>query len=210
MRNKTEMFGFKVTLGDVSPSVPPVVSTVDSVCRSPPGCPSSSSASSQVPTHPSLCCSCSARMRLPGGRNMSCLWTVCVCFSSNVLPVTQFLPCLIVFIGSGVFNQLPSFSLVLYIKCCMFLVSFVWCYVYVGVLRVSPACLLLPLSLDIKHCDSHFPHLRIPCIYTLAQLIIILLRLLNSSLRLHSQHLSIRCEILICENKAKHFLHVSF
>ncbi len=159
-------------------------------------------------SHPSLPMLFLQRENAPSGRgNMSCLWTVCVCFSSNV---TQFLPCLIVFIGSGVFHQLPSFSLVLYIKCCMFLVSFVWCYIYIGVLRVSPACLLLPLSLDIKNCNSHFPHLRIPCIYTLAQLIIKLLRLLNSSLRLHSQHLSIRCEILICENKAKHFLHVSF
>ncbi len=40
--------------------------------------------------------------------------------------------------------------LFLYIKCCLFLVSFVpaflvWCYVYLHVLCVSPACLVLPL-----------------------------------------------------------------
>ncbi len=45
--------------------------------------------------------------------------------------------------------------LVLYIKCCLFLVSFVWCYV----LHVSPACLVLPLFWTIKNCYPEFYYL---------------------------------------------------
>ncbi len=55
----------------VSSLAPPsIVSPWNSVCQPPPGCPSSSRASSQVPTRPSLCCIFGARTRLPGGGNM--------------------------------------------------------------------------------------------------------------------------------------------
>ncbi len=62
---------------------------LSSVCRPPPGCPSSSRATSQVPTRPSSCCFHSARTHLLGGGDVSGLWT---CLCGLLLPVTQFLP----------------------------------------------------------------------------------------------------------------------
>ncbi len=46
---------------------PYFITTLDSVCRPPPRCPSSSRASSQGPTCPSLCCFYGTRTCLPGG-----------------------------------------------------------------------------------------------------------------------------------------------
>ncbi len=75
----------------LAPSVPSPSSLLhlpmDSVCRPPPGCLSSSWASSQIPTHSSLCCIYGAKTHLPGGGEMSGLDLFCHVF--------QFLFCLI-------------------------------------------------------------------------------------------------------------------
>ncbi len=56
-------------------------------------------------------------------------------------PVSPFYECI-----NSVQECLVNYShLVLFLKCCLFLVSFFRCYVYLYVLRVSPACLVLPL-----------------------------------------------------------------
>ncbi len=62
-------------------AAPSFVAPLVSVCRPPPGCPSSSRATSQVPTHPSPCCYHGSRTHLPGGGEVSGLWT-CLCFCS--------------------------------------------------------------------------------------------------------------------------------
>ncbi len=72
---------------------PSFVASLVSVCRPPPGCPSSSRASSQAPTHPSLGCFYGARTRLPGGgRYVRVVDCFCCVFDPHVFPVTQFLP----------------------------------------------------------------------------------------------------------------------
>ncbi len=58
----------------------------------PPGCPSSSRASSQGCTCPSLCCFYGTRTHLPGGRwYVRNMYLFC-CVFSHVLPMTQFSP----------------------------------------------------------------------------------------------------------------------
>ncbi len=51
--------------------------------------------------------------------------------------------------------------LVLFLKCCLFLVSFVRCYVYLYVLRVSPACLVLPLFWTNKYCYPELSYVSV-------------------------------------------------
>ncbi len=114
----------------VSSLTPPsIISTINSVCRLPPECPSSSRPSSQVLTLGEG----GAKYHTPGP-----VWLCVLSPCARRDPVSPLFDC-INLVQVCLINY-PC--LVLYIKCCLFLVSFVRCYVYLHMLSVSPACLV--------------------------------------------------------------------